>query len=139
MWGTSSRFEPSSLRKRDEPFPIYGKGSSVQTPHGIFIRVRHSYPVHERAMPRRTHTIEIDAAGHEIFAVMHDYDRRLTWDSMLSRAVLLGDATEAAVGVTSLCVGTWKGLWLGLETTYVRRGPSGRRLGGHGPIMHPPG
>ena len=71
-------------------------------------------------MPRQTHSIDIDASGHDVFSLLHDYDRRLMWDSMLSSAHLLDDATEAAVGVTSLCVGTWKGLWLGLETKYVR-------------------
>jgi len=39
---------------------------------------------------------------------------------MLSRASLLGGATAAKVGVRSLCVGTWKGGLLALETEYVR-------------------
>ena len=71
-------------------------------------------------MPRRSHSIEIDATSNDVFTLVHDYDRRLEWDSMLSSARLLGGATEAGLGVTSYCVGTWKGLWLGFESVYVR-------------------
>ena len=51
---------------------------------------------------------------------MHDYGRRLEWDSMLSQARLLDGATAATVGVRSRCVGTWKGAFLVLETEYIQ-------------------
>jgi|SRR6187399_1096354 len=71
-------------------------------------------------MPRHSHSIEIGASCEAVFDAIHDYERRLEWDSMLSRASLLGGATAAKVGVRSLCVGTWKGGLLALETEYVR-------------------
>lgn len=74
-------------------------------------------------MPRETFTIEMDAPAEAVFEVFHDYGRRLAWDSMLSRADLLGGATTAGLGVRSLCVGTWQGLFLGLETEYIRFTP----------------
>ena len=52
-----------------------------------------------------------------VFDVIHDYDLRLSWDAMLSRAELLGP--EPAVGVKSLCVGTWKTGFLPFETEYI--------------------
>src|SRR5437879_4795235 len=70
-------------------------------------------------MPKRSHSIEIDAPCDAVFDLIHDYGRRLEWDSMLSEARLLHGATNAAVGVRSLCIGTWKTAFLGLETVYV--------------------
>jgi hypothetical protein len=71
-------------------------------------------------MPRGSHSLEIQAPCEVVFDTIHDYGRRLEWDAMLSRAELLDGATTAGVGVRSLCVGTWKGAFLGLETEYVR-------------------
>ena len=70
-------------------------------------------------MPRGLHTIEIDASCQAVFDAVHDYERRLEWDSMLSQARLLAGATAAEVGVRSLCVGTWKSAFLAVETEYV--------------------
>src|SRR5690349_883244 len=74
-------------------------------------------------MPRGSHAVEIDASCQAVFELVHDYARRLEWDSMLSEARLLGGATRAALGVRSLCVGTWRGGYLDLETEYVRFEP----------------
>ena len=74
-------------------------------------------------MPRDSHFIDIDASCQAVFDAVHDYDRRLEWDSMLSQARLLAGSTAAKVGVRSLCVGTWKGAFLALETEYVRFEP----------------
>lgn len=65
-------------------------------------------------------SIEIEASCEAVFGVVHDYGRRLEWDTMLSKAILLDGAEEAGLGVRSLCVGTWQGLYLGLETEYIR-------------------
>jgi hypothetical protein len=74
-------------------------------------------------MPKGSHSIEIGASCQAVFETVHDYERRLEWDSMLSEARLLDGATEADVGVRSLCVGTWKSAFLALETEYVRFEP----------------
>jgi hypothetical protein len=74
-------------------------------------------------MPRETVSVEIAASCTAVFNLIHDYGRRLEWDSLLSKACLLDGATEAGVGVRSLCVGTWRGAWLPLETEYVRFEP----------------
>ena len=74
-------------------------------------------------MPKETVSIEIHASCIAVFNLIHDYDRRLQWDTMLSRAMLLGDAKSADVGVRSLCVGTWQSGYLGLETEYIRFEP----------------
>ena len=70
-------------------------------------------------MPTGSLSIEIAAPCEVVFDLVHDYDRRLEWDSMLSQALLLGGATAAAVGVRSRCVGTWKSGFLPMETEYV--------------------
>jgi hypothetical protein len=70
-------------------------------------------------MPRAAVAVEIDAPCEAVFALVHDYDRRLEWDSMLRSARLLAGATAAGVGVKTLCVGTWKGAFLAMETEYV--------------------
>jgi hypothetical protein len=71
-------------------------------------------------MPRGSCSIEIGASCQAVFDAVHDYERRLEWDSMLSEARLLGGATVAEVGVRSRCVGTWKSAFLALETEYIR-------------------
>ena len=70
-------------------------------------------------MPRRSHAIEIEAPATAVFDLVHDYSRRLTWDSMLSEARLLNGAVAAEVGTRSLCVGTWRSAYLPFETEYV--------------------
>jgi hypothetical protein len=87
-------------------------------------------------MPRSTHSVEIAAPCEAVFELVHDYSRRLEWDSMLSEARLLGGATAAGLGVRSLCVGTWKGGYLGLETEYIRFEPG--RIAAVKLTNHPP-
>ncbi|MFZ1398714.1 MAG: hypothetical protein WAS33_17540, partial [Candidatus Promineifilaceae bacterium] len=74
-------------------------------------------------MPRESVSVEVAADCTAVFNLMHDYDRRLAWDTLLSKAVLLDGAAEAGLGVRSLCVGTWRGLFLPLETEYIRFEP----------------
>lgn len=74
-------------------------------------------------MPRESLVIDINAPCPVVFDVVHDYDCRLEWDSMLTEATLLDGATAAGVGVRSLCVGTWRSAHLGLETEYIRFEP----------------
>ncbi|MCB9009571.1 MAG: SRPBCC family protein [Ardenticatenaceae bacterium] len=74
-------------------------------------------------MPRGTVSVEVAASCTAVFNLIHDYGRRLEWDTLLSQACLLDGATEAGLGVRSLCVGTWRGLFLPLETEYIRFEP----------------
>ncbi len=64
-------------------------------------------------------TVEVPASATTVFDLVHDYKRRLEWDTMLSQAMLLGGATLANVGVRSLCVGTWRSGFVAMETEYV--------------------
>jgi hypothetical protein len=68
-------------------------------------------------------SVEMGASCTAVFNLIHDYGRRLEWDTLLSKACLLDDATEAGLGVRSLCVGTWRGAFLPLETEYIRFEP----------------
>lgn len=70
-------------------------------------------------MPRDSASVEIGAPCAAVFDIVHDYGRRLEWDTMLREARLLGGAERADVGVRSLCVGTWRGAFLPMETEYV--------------------
>lgn len=57
----------------------------------------------------------IRSPPERVFGILHDYARRLEWDTLLTRAELLGGATEAGVGVRTLCVGRS----VPMETEYV--------------------
>jgi len=62
-------------------------------------------------------TMPADCA--RVFAVLHDYPLRTTWDSLLSAAYLEGGATAAGKGVVSTCVGRKSLGGLALQTVYV--------------------
>ena len=87
-------------------------------------------------MPRGTVSAEVAASCTAVFNLIHDYGRRLEWDTLLSQACLLDGATEAGLGVRSLCVGTWRGLFLPLETEYIRFEPG--RVAAVSLTNHPP-
>ena len=74
-------------------------------------------------MPKGKCTIEVPVTAQTAFDLVHNYEVRLTWDSMLSEARLLNGATEPAQGVSSRCVGNWKCLWLPIEAEYVTYKP----------------
>lgn len=74
-------------------------------------------------MPRGTVSVEVEASCTAVFNLIHDYGRRLEWDTLLSKACLLDGASKAGLGVRSLCVGTWRGAFLPLETVYIRFEP----------------
>lgn len=87
-------------------------------------------------MPRESLSIEIDAPCEAVFDVIHDYGRRLEWDTMLREARLLGGATTAGIGVRSVCAGTWRSAFLALETEYIRFEPG--RVAAVKLTNHPP-
>jgi hypothetical protein len=83
----------------------------------------HLEVVHSRAnlhpMPAATVTQKMPVAAGEVFALLHDYPRRLEWDTLLREARLTGGFTKAEKGATSLCVGNAFGGLVGIETRYV--------------------
>lgn len=54
-----------------------------------------------------------------VFDLLHDYHRRLEWDTLLRAAYLEGDHTAAGKGVTSVCVGRRTLGGITLKTIYV--------------------
>ncbi len=70
-------------------------------------------------MPRRSVSIQIDRSCEEVFDLVHDYQRRLEWDTLLRDARLLDGATRAERGARSRCAGKWATGGMGVETEYV--------------------
>jgi hypothetical protein len=74
-------------------------------------------------MPHGTVSTIIPAPAAAVFALLHDYEGRLEWDTLLSAAYLTEGHKAAGVGVTSVCVGQ---RWLGriaMQTVYVAFDP----------------
>jgi hypothetical protein len=59
------------------------------------------------------------ASSGEVFDLLHDYNQRLAWDTLLSAAYLNDGHVRAAPGATSVCVG--RRMWgsIALKTVYV--------------------
>ncbi len=74
-------------------------------------------------MPAYEHSIELSAEPRVAFELIHDYQRRLKWDPLLKDARLLNGATEAAVGVRSLCVGRDHLMAAAVEAEYITFNP----------------
>lgn len=70
-------------------------------------------------MPVATITVEMPVSSAEVFALLHNYDRRLEWDTLLSSARLTRGSTKAGKGACSLCVGSRKLGGIGIETRYL--------------------
>lgn len=64
-------------------------------------------------------SVVVAANAVTAFDLIHNYARRLEWDSMLREASLLDGATQAAEGVTSRCVAHWRMGWAAVESRYV--------------------
>ena len=70
-------------------------------------------------MPSATVSQQMPVPSAEVFELLHDYGRRLEWDTLLKEARLTNGHTEAGVGATSLCVRKpFFGIF-GIETRYV--------------------
>jgi hypothetical protein len=61
----------------------------------------------------------IPAASHVAFDLIHDYTRRLEWDTLLQAAYLEGGDAVAGQGVTAVCVGRKSLGGIPLRTVYV--------------------
>lgn len=70
-------------------------------------------------MPKGEVEIEIKASCEAVFDLIHDYGRRLEWDTMLRSAEILDEITAPDKGVSTRCVGTWRTFWMPMETVYV--------------------
>jgi len=62
---------------------------------------------------------QMPVSGAEVFTLLHDYSRRLEWDTLLVDARLTGDHTQARKGATSICTGKPLFGLIGIETRYV--------------------
>ncbi len=74
-------------------------------------------------MPRNQVSVEIGALAAEVFAVIHDYARRLEWDSLLREARIVSPDEQAGLGVRTVCTGTWANLGLAMETETISFSP----------------
>lgn len=70
-------------------------------------------------MPTATVTHPMNGSSKLAFEILHDYSRRLEWDTLLSEARLTRGSVQAAKGATSMC--TSKAIFgrIGIETRYV--------------------
>lgn len=74
-------------------------------------------------MPSATIQEQMPSSAAQVFALLHDYSRRLEWDTLLCEARLTRGHQQAGPGATSLCVGKpWFGL-IGIETRYINFKP----------------
>lgn len=69
-------------------------------------------------MPKLTIKETIPASCKEVFDVVHDYSRRLEWDTLLQAAYLEG-VDRADIGVVAVCVGKTALMGLEIRTAYV--------------------
>jgi len=70
-------------------------------------------------MPKSQATIIINRSACDVFDLIHDYNRRLEWDTLLRKAELLGSASRAGIGVRSVCTGKWLVGGMAMETEYI--------------------
>ena len=61
----------------------------------------------------------IPADCEAVFDLIHDYERRLTWDTLLSAADLTDGHTRADVGATTVCVGRGWLRMIAVKAVYV--------------------
>lgn len=70
-------------------------------------------------MPKRVIKEIIPAASKEVFRVIHDYDRRLEWDTLLQKAYLEPEFPKAGLGAISVCQGRRTLGGFALRTVYI--------------------
>ena len=61
----------------------------------------------------------IPAPSAAVFDLVHDYDRRLTWDTLLSAASLTDGCQRAEPGATTLCTGRGWLSMIAMKSVYV--------------------
>jgi hypothetical protein len=70
-------------------------------------------------MPHGEVSAVIPAPCEDVFDLVHDYSRRLEWDTLLRAAYLDDGSTAAGQGVTSVCVGRRSLGGIALRTVYI--------------------
>ena len=70
-------------------------------------------------MPTASITENMPCCSEVAFDLLHDYSRRLEWDTLLREARFTGGHTIAKNGATTLCVGKPLFGIIGIETTYL--------------------
>lgn len=74
-------------------------------------------------MPHGSIIDVIPAPAADVFWLLHDYNRRLEWDTLLQDAFLLDGVSSANIGVRSICKGKTLLGGIALETQYVTFSP----------------
>lgn len=87
-------------------------------------------------MPKDSVTEIIDAPAEEVFALLHDYERRLEWDTLLQKAYLEPEFERAGVGAISVCQGKSHLGGFALRTEYVSFQPG--KVAAVKMLNHPP-
>ncbi len=75
-------------------------------------------------MPHGSVSVLIPAPREAVFRLLHDYDRRLEWDTLLQDARLCRGWTEAQLHATSVCTGRWFLGGIAVQTEYITFKPS---------------
>lgn len=70
-------------------------------------------------MPTASITQKMPCGSAAVFDLLHDYSRRLEWDTLLREARFTRGHTIAKTGATTLCVGKPLFGIIGIETTYL--------------------
>ncbi len=70
-------------------------------------------------MPMAEMKETIPASAETVFALIHDYKRRLEWDTLLSEAYLEPEFSEAKSGAISVCRGRLMLGGFALRTKYI--------------------
>jgi hypothetical protein len=70
-------------------------------------------------MPRGIVREVIPAPSADVFRLLHDYGRRLEWDTLLQAAYLTDGYRQAQVGAVSVCQGRFHLGGIALKTRYV--------------------
>jgi hypothetical protein len=70
-------------------------------------------------MPSTAITEKMPCSAVTVFNLLHDYSRRLEWDTLLRQARFTRGHTKAGFGATTLCVGKPLFGIIGNETTYL--------------------
>ena len=70
-------------------------------------------------MPKGIQREIIPASSERVFTLLHDYDKRLEWDTLLQKAYLKPEFPAAGVGAISVCQGRTMTGGFSLRTVYV--------------------
>lgn len=59
------------------------------------------------------------SSAEEVFDLIHDYDRRLEWDTLLREAYIEPPFEHAGLGTVTMCRGRWLVGGISMQTVYV--------------------